>query len=228
MVLLHSSESLGLRMWPVEFMKSSVNKYIKMWSFRGCFSQLLFSLLSCYLFFSAVQPCLFPLGTGAESWGLAAGSPQSGWAGPTSMCSEGFSLQTHLLRRKQTKEGSGFLVGVQRCCTCCGWGLHHPTALWWWSSLPCFLWRSLLTMDFFPYEKWKRFCCSSSPLGVFNGRCAAAALESLRSPLLSHHRETHVGLKSLLRDSWTWTWLLLCLLWMKAKSQSALTKLVLQ
>lgn len=53
------------------------------------------------------------MGSGAETWGLAAGSPQWGWVGPTP-CAEGFSLQTQLLRRQQTKEGSGFLVGIQR------------------------------------------------------------------------------------------------------------------
>lgn len=53
-------------------------------------------------------------GNWCQTWGLPAGSPQLGWAGPTSMCLEAFSLQTHLPRRKQTQEGSGFLVGVQR------------------------------------------------------------------------------------------------------------------
>lgn len=116
----------------------------------------------------------------------------------------------------------------ERCWTCCGCRAQHPTVLCWWSSFLCFLWRSLLTIFYFPPEKWKQFCCSSSLLEVFNGRCAAAALESWRSPLLSHHgvRERHVGLESLLRDSWTSTWLLL--LWVKAESQSPLAKLVLQ
>lgn len=120
----------------------------------------------------------------------------------------------------------------QRCRTFCRRGLRHPTALlWWWSSFLCFLWRTLLTRDFPPPEKQKHILCYSSfPLEFFNSRCATAARESLKSPLLSHHRdrERHVGLKSLSRDSWTWTWLPLCLFWMKAKSWSVLTKLVLQ
>lgn len=228
MVLLHSSESLGLRMWPAEFMKSCANKYIKMWSSWGCFSYLLFPLLLCYLFSSVVQLWLFPLGTGAETWGLAAGSPQSGRAGPI-RCAQRASASSHSSSGESKHRKAQVSLCSERCCTCCGWALHHPAALLWWSFLR-FLWRSLLTMDCFPPEKWKQFCCSSSPLEVFNGRCVAAALESLRSPLLSHHRvrERHVDLKSLLRDSWTWTWLLLCRLWIKAKSQSPLTRLVLQ
>lgn len=46
---------------------------------------------------------------GSGCWVPTAGM---GWSHP--MCLEGFSLQTQLLRRKQTKEGSGFLVGDQR------------------------------------------------------------------------------------------------------------------
>lgn len=224
MVLLHSSGSLGLRMWPVEFMRSWVNKYIEMWSFGGCFSQLLFPLLLCYLFFSVVQA--WPVSFGSWCRDLGSGC----WV-PTAEID-----WSHLdvLRGLQPSNTPSSGESKQRKAQVSLWVLREmldllwveawppaPAVLCWWSSFPCFLWRSWLTMDYFPPEKWKQFCCSSSLLEVFNGRCAAAALEGLRSLLLSHHRvrERHVGMKSLLRDSWTWTWLFLCLLWMKAKSQ---------
>lgn len=169
-----------------------------------------------------MQPWQFPLGMvpdlGSACWVPTVGM---GWSHLDVL--RGLQPPNTAAQEKANTGSLRFPCGCsERCWTCCGWGLHHLTELCWWSFFLCFLWRSLLTMDYFPPEKWEQFCCSPSLLEVFNGRCAAAAQEGLRILLLSHHRvrETHVGLKSLLRDSWTWTWLLLCLLWMKAKSQS--------
>lgn len=124
---------------------------------------VLFILLCCAALCS-------PLGAGAETWALAAGSPQLGWAGPTPMCPEGSSLQTQL-RRKQTREGSGSLVGVQRdAVPAVGGGfttLQHSGDLLFFAFCGgvCWQWTIFHLKNGSSFAvhlpRW-RFCCSSS------------------------------------------------------------------